>query len=483
MDMRKAYLCVTLSALTQVAQSQEGGPPDKYVQKSIDRYMDQRWLPPARLAGTTTSLLRQIKRADLEIGDVESLLRLGRRSFTANPVIVPGRLTHRLYPLRCEHVDYDSSYLLYVPRSYKPTSPCSLVIVAHGGNGSMLLLRAGNAAFGGTQAWVSEAEKNSFILAAPITQRGWGQIGNSVALSLISKMKRRFNIDPDRIYVTGHSMGGHMTWRSAMGFPDVWAAVAPMSGGYNYVKNASIHNLFNVAGYATYCTREPYGIDRDNKINGVWLKDQGFDWVSVQGRGIHTILMAEMPKIAKFFREHRRDMYPRQVYLRRSGRLYRDIAPDLAASIKRGWPRVEGWKGAHKWDRERPIDTSMAFWIRMIEPRPLFELVDNEKGEAVKKPIVQTVWAENKGDNVIELTTKNVRRLRIYFHPKMIDFQRPVRIVANGKAVFEKKIAVDMFKMLNVAREFDDRGRIYHGMALVSIADDGEVPVPKRRQN
>jgi pimeloyl-ACP methyl ester carboxylesterase len=470
--MRTAFLTAALSLSAHFVPAQKvSSGPDDYVWKAIDRYMDQRWLPPARLAGTTQLLLRGIKRAGLDINEVEKLLRLGRRTITSEPEITPGRLTHRLHSLTCEHVDYETSYLLYVPRSYKPDKPCSLVVVAHGGNGAMFLLRAGSAAFGGIRVWVGEAEKHNFILAAPITQRGWGHIGNSVMLSLISKMKRRFRIDPDRVYVTGHSMGGHMTWRSAMGFPDMWAAVAPMSGGYNFVKNAAIYNLFNVAGYATYCTREPYGIDRDNKINGVWLKDQGFDWVSVQGRGSHTILMAEMPKISRFFTEHPRDMYPKQVYLRRSGRLLRDTAPDLAASIKRGWPRVEGWNGAHTWNRERPIDQGMAFWVRLIEPRPLIE-----------KPIVQTVWAENKGDNLIELTTSNVRRLMIYFHPKMIDFDRPVRIVANGKSVFEEKIEVDMFKMLNIAREFDDRGRIYHGMALVKIPDDGEVPIPKRKR-
>ena len=107
-------------------------------------------------------------------------------------------------------------------------------------------------------------------------------------------------------------------------------------------------------------------------------------------------------------------------------------------------------------------------------------MVENEAGEEVRKAIVQTVWAENKGDNLIELTTKNVRRLKIYLHPRMVDFDRPVRSVANGKSVFRNRVAVDMSGMLSLAREFDDRGRVYHGMALVKIDDDGEVPVPKR---
>ena len=42
-----------------------------------------------------------------------------------------------------------------------------------------------------------------------------------------------YNIDPDRIYLTGHSMGGYGTWSVAMNHPDVFAALAPVAGGAN----------------------------------------------------------------------------------------------------------------------------------------------------------------------------------------------------------------------------------------------------------
>ena len=272
------------------------------------------------------------------------------------------------------------------------------------------------------------------------------------------------------------------TWRSALSFADRWGAVAPMSGGYDFVKNGAIHNLFNVSGYATYCTREPYGIDRDNKINGAWLKDHGFDWVTVQGRGTHTILMGEMPKIGRFFADHPRDMYPKQVYARKAGSMYVEAAPDAAASIKRGWPRTEGYKGAHKWDRERPLSLGAFRWVRLAPLRPWKQKVkDPATGKEVEKAIVQTVWAENKGNNLIELTSQNARVVAIYLHPKMVDFSKPVRIVANGETVFEEEVEPDLFRMLNVVREFYDRGRIYHAVVTVKIGTDKEVPVPKRQ--
>jgi predicted peptidase len=40
-----------------------------------------------------------------------------------------------------------------------------------------------------------------------------------------------YNIDEDRIYLTGLSMGGYGTWYTAMACPDRFAAIVPVCGG------------------------------------------------------------------------------------------------------------------------------------------------------------------------------------------------------------------------------------------------------------
>lgn len=39
------------------------------------------------------------------------------------------------------------------------------------------------------------------------------------------------NIDPNRLYLTGYSMGGYGAWEAAERWPNYWAAVAPIAGG------------------------------------------------------------------------------------------------------------------------------------------------------------------------------------------------------------------------------------------------------------
>ena len=48
---------------------------------------------------------------------------------------------------------------------------------------------------------------------------------------LIDQVAAEFRILPDRILMTGCSMGGYGTWEMAMCYPETFAAIAPVAGG------------------------------------------------------------------------------------------------------------------------------------------------------------------------------------------------------------------------------------------------------------
>ena len=50
-------------------------------------------------------------------------------------------------------------------------------------------------------------------------------------IALLDDLTKRFKVDPDRICVTGLSMGGFGAWRLAAYAPDRLAAIAPICGG------------------------------------------------------------------------------------------------------------------------------------------------------------------------------------------------------------------------------------------------------------
>ena len=52
-----------------------------------------------------------------------------------------------------------------------------------------------------------------------------------LALGALDAVAKEFSVDPDRIYLTGLSMGGFGTWDLISRFPQRWAAAAPICGG------------------------------------------------------------------------------------------------------------------------------------------------------------------------------------------------------------------------------------------------------------
>ena len=93
------------------------------------------------------------------------------------------------------------------------------------------------------------AEQHGYIVVAPSGYRvdgsyGWG-LGNPPAdpitrrlqerseqdvMQVLQLVRQQYKIDDNRIYLMGHSMGAIGTWKIAPKYPDIWAAIAPISG-------------------------------------------------------------------------------------------------------------------------------------------------------------------------------------------------------------------------------------------------------------
>ncbi|MFO1497794.1 MAG: prolyl oligopeptidase family serine peptidase [Verrucomicrobiota bacterium] len=85
--------------------------------------------------------------------------------------------------------------------------------------------------------------KSSGPIVCPTNRRpygfDWEEWGRWDALEVLNVAKARYNPDPQRIYLTGHSMGGHGTWQLGALFPDQFAAVGPSAGWISFTSYAS----------------------------------------------------------------------------------------------------------------------------------------------------------------------------------------------------------------------------------------------------
>ena len=159
------------------------------------------------------------------------------------------RLETRTYTF--EETGAEVPYALFVPSSYDPSRTWPLIVGLHG--------------FGRPYDWIMSydgyvdmAERDGYILVTPkgYHPRAWygsrgpgiptlrgsdddpetlpanlGALSEQDVMNVLRLVTEEFNVDPDRIYLWGHSMGGAGTYYLASRHPDIWAGLAAVAGG------------------------------------------------------------------------------------------------------------------------------------------------------------------------------------------------------------------------------------------------------------
>ena len=117
------------------------------------------------------------------------------------------------------------NYLVYVPRNLGEKRP--LLISCHGMNQDAAYQK-------GMLQIESVADTAKFVTVFPNgIDRSWDLSGNRdlhFMEALIDKMVERYDIDRNRVYLSGFSMGGMFTYFAINRMADVFAAFAPISG-------------------------------------------------------------------------------------------------------------------------------------------------------------------------------------------------------------------------------------------------------------
>lgn len=84
----------------------------------------------------------------------------------------------------------------------------------------------------------SYAPKSWATIVCPTNRRpygfNWEDWGRTDALEVLSLAKKQFHCDESRVYLTGHSMGGHGTYHVGSLFPDQFAAIGPSAGWLSF---------------------------------------------------------------------------------------------------------------------------------------------------------------------------------------------------------------------------------------------------------
>ena len=119
-------------------------------------------------------------------------------------------------------------YLLFLPQDYGETKKrYPLIMYLHGGS-----LRGDDVEKVRTLGLPQLIEKDKsfpFIVVSPLCPAGEIWTDTEMLIGILDEVISHYSVDAERVYLTGHSMGGRGTWYIAYKYPERFAAIAPMS--------------------------------------------------------------------------------------------------------------------------------------------------------------------------------------------------------------------------------------------------------------
>ncbi len=313
-------------------------------------------------------------------------------------------------------------YLVQLPPEYDARRRYPAVVALHG---------AGTTPLQQIEWWAGTKKKNGqregqggrhgAIIIAP----AWGEKTqleyrysakeHSAVLAVLRDASRQFSLDSDRVFLSGHSMGGDAAWDIGLSHPDLWAGVIIVSGKaaryvHHYHRNAQTLPFYIVCGGLDHTTFSANEMDLDR-----YLK-KGFDltYVEYRGRG-HEHFSDELINIFDWTKRKRRLISPKEID---------------AVSMR-------------PWDR-------LFWWIEMSSPpERTMVLPGNWPPARFGQPF--TLSAKAVASNRITARC-GAEEVRIWLSPEFIDFQRPLTINLGTRRLHQGEISPDVDILLEDLR-------------------------------
>ena len=378
---------------------------------------------------------------------MDVLTRLARMIGPAVPFDLPKDPTE-IQTIPIEAPDSEGgSYLLQLPPDYHPLRPHPVLILLHSGRDKPdEMLRR----------FSDEAAKQGFILVAP----HWAgkaffkaRYQHSVAehrlvLDTLRDVRRRFQVDSDRVFLSGWEDGANMAFDVALGHPDQFAGVAPMNGGLLpftrkfYWPNAQYLPFYIMGG-----ERDGHSF-QIRKLLKDWTREPYASmYVEYKGRTSEWYGL-EVAKMMSWMRNKKR-LYP----MKEMGRPNRGALLDEEFHSSRAFDNRFYWLRGDNFAASTQNDHRDKTWPGNFRPATLQAnlSVGNKSDKDDAK-----IW------NQLNLRVTGMRNVSFWITPGMFEMKYPLSIVVDGKNVGGmRKIEPSLETMLEELYQTGDRQRLF----------------------
>ncbi len=401
------------------------------------------------------------------------------QSSTSRKKVEPGYYGKKHFSttkLRKKHPD-DLLYFI-VPKNYQPKHATGLIIFMHGGGkGSPRIsparyMRRDKP----TEAYIGDIfEKTGMIGVAPSAP--WNPNDHSrwtlsetddYLADVIAECKSRFHIDSSRVFLWGHSMGGFGAFHQVQRQPDRFAAVISGAGSWTLAQ-------WSVTRGTTFCI--VHGVkdaergvrDRHTDIQYARLADkllteQKISHVFKEHTGGHPVADSKK-SVLDFFKKHsrlKRNPFPRHVA----------VASQVGFRVSKCFPKSESYWLTLNTPTKKGLLEYDALTISTHGNKKESSLEEWKKWglthKKVKRPgaLIDVI---NLGNNQFQITAVNTSELTIWLHPKMVDFNKPIKMTINGKIKIEKRVTPSLITLLDSFKRRHDWDITYPAKITLQI--------------
>lgn len=210
-------------------------------------------------------------------------------------------------------------YYVQLPPEYDPYRRYGVVVTLHGAGTTpqqQIDWWSGDLREGGLR--YGQGARHGYIVIAPAWAKpgqreyGYSAVEHAAVLYSLRDACQRFSIDTDRVFLSGHSMGGDAAWDIGLAHPDLWAGVIPIVGVSDrycahYWENARQLPLYLVVG-------ELDGgklLKNARDLERAMVRGFNYTVAEYRGRG-HEHFADEILRLFDWMARYRRDFAPRE---------------------------------------------------------------------------------------------------------------------------------------------------------------------------
>jgi hypothetical protein len=343
------------------------------------------------------------------------------------------------------HTDgIEHNYAVTIPPGYDPARRYQVRFQLHGGVGG----RVDNKPRGNGQIGTLAGAEQIYVIPYAWNDEPWWSDDQVLNLhAIVDDLKRRYNIDENRVVVAGVSDGGTGAYYVAMRDTTPYASFLPLNGyimvlangeiddGHNFPNNLRNKPFFVVNGgkdrLYPISIVEPF--TRHLMRNGVQID------YHPQPDGEHNTNW--WPEIKtpfeKFVADHPRDPYPDNLSWE---------AVDTVNN-RAHWLVIDAY-GVAAGEAKQSADINV--FTDSLGTDPLFS-----------RPNVPGRVDLVRSGNTVQAATKGVTAFTLLLSPDKFDFNQPVVVSANGHEVFHAKVRPSIDTLMKWAARDNDRTMLY----------------------